>query len=85
MRFVPVHLGFARLLSDLHMSTPFEFAPSTGAELALQSHDLADASADGDDFDLLDLADDLKVHCLSIRGEEVAGRKNDVWREALRL
>jgi hypothetical protein len=73
-----MHFGLARLISNLHVSDAFELSPSAGAKLLLQSHDLMDASADSDGLGLVDVADDLEVHHLSIY-RFAANRKGKRW------
>ncbi len=66
MRFVPMDFGLARPIAHFHKRDTFEFSPPTRTKLPLQSHNLADASADGEGLDFLDVADDLKEHRLII-------------------
>jgi len=44
-----------------HGRNAFEFAPASGTEDLAQTSYLAYAGADGDGFDLFDLANDLKI------------------------
>ena len=61
MRFVPVEFDALNCtILKPHRCNAFEFSPTSGAEDLSQTRYLADPAANGDWFDLFDLANQFK-------------------------
>lgn len=63
MSLIPVYFSFPDTsIIDTNRSYPFEFSPSTRTILLAKPHDISDPAANGNNFVILNITDDFKIH-----------------------